>query len=74
MSMKIILSEDIVQAAQEASMSTERSIAGQLEHWITIGRVVEANLDLTYEFIKQILIARSEAHTGKLEFYTINLD
>ena len=72
--MKITLSEKIVQAAQDASENTKRSIAGQLEHWIAIGRVVEANPDLTYEFIKKILIARQEAHAGQLEPYAINLD
>ncbi len=72
--MKITLSEKIVQAAQAASENTKRSVAEQLEHWIAIGQEVEANSDLTYEFIKKILIARQEAQAGQLEPYTISLD
>jgi hypothetical protein len=36
-----------------------------LEHWVRIGRIVEENPDLTYEFIKNILIAQQEAQADK---------
>lgn len=44
-----------------------RSLAGQIEHWAKIGKLVEENPDLSYELIKNILIAQREAEAGKLK-------
>ncbi len=63
------LSKDIVSEAKIMSKALNRSLAGQIEHWAKIGRLAEENPDLTYEFIKNILIAQQEALAGKLETY-----
>jgi len=63
------LSEEIVSDAKIISRALNRSIAGQIEHWAKIGRLAEENPDLTYEFIKNILIAQEEAKANKLEPY-----
>ena len=63
------LSEDIVTEAKIISKALNRSLAGQIEHWAKIGRLAEENPDLTYEFIKNILISQQEARAGKLEPY-----
>lgn len=63
------LSKDIVSEAKIMSKALNRSLAGQIEHWAKIGRLAEENPDLTYEFIKKILIAQQEAFAGKLEEY-----
>jgi hypothetical protein len=63
------LSKDIISEAKIISKALNRSLAGQIEHWAKIGRLAEENPDLTYEFIKNILIAQQEAIAGKLEAY-----
>jgi hypothetical protein len=66
------LSEDIVSDAKIMSKALNRSIAGQIEHWAKIGRLAEENPDLTYEFIKNILIAKQEADAEKFEAYVFD--
>ena len=63
------LSEHIISEAKITSKALNRSLAGQIEHWVKIGRLAEENPDLTYEFIKNILIAQQEALVGKLAAY-----
>ncbi|MBY0109582.1 MAG: ParD-like family protein [Candidatus Babeliaceae bacterium] len=63
------LSKEVVSQAKIMSKALNRSLAGQIEHWAKIGRLAEENPDLTYEFIKNILIAQQEAAAGKLEAY-----
>jgi hypothetical protein len=63
------LSNDIVSEARIISKALNRSLAGQIEHWTKIGRLAEENPDLTYEFIKNILIAQQEVAADKLEAY-----
>ena len=69
MASAVKLSDTIVSEAKIMSKAVNRSVAGQIEHWAKIGRIAEENPDLTYEFIKNILIAQQEAHSGKLEPY-----
>jgi len=69
MAVAVKLSEDIVSDAKIMSKALNRSIAGQIEHWTKIGRLAEENPDLTYEFIKNILIAQQEIEAEKFEAY-----
>ena len=69
MATAVKLSEEIVSEAKIISRALNRSLAGQIEHWAKIGKIVEENPDLTYEFIKGILIAQEEAEAGKLKPY-----
>lgn len=66
------LSESIISEAKIISKALNRSVAGQIEHWAKIGRLAEENPDLTYEFIKNLLIAQQEAKFGKLENYSFD--
>lgn len=70
MSSAVKLSDHIVTNARVTSKAMNRSVAGQIEHWAKIGKIAEENLDLTYEFIKQLLIAKQEAAAGLLKPYT----
>jgi hypothetical protein len=63
------LSKDIVSEARIIAKALNRSLAGQIEYWTRIGRLAEENPDLTYEFIKNILIALQEVAADKLEPY-----
>ncbi len=63
------LSYEIVADARIVSKALSRSIAGQIEHWAKIGKVAEENPDLSYEYIKKLLIAQEEARSAQLEPY-----
>lgn len=69
MTKAIKLSENIISEATVVSKALNRSVEGQIEHWIKIGKIAEENPDLNYEFIKNILIAQEEAKSEKLETY-----
>lgn len=69
MSMAVKLSDFIVSEAQIRSKALHRSVAGQIEYWAKIGKIAEENPDLTFECIKDLLIAQQEAQAGKLEAY-----
>jgi hypothetical protein len=72
MPMAVKLSDRIVSDAQVISKAFNRSVAGQIEYWAKIGKIAEENPDLTYEFIKNILIAQQEVKAGKLETYSLS--
>jgi hypothetical protein len=63
------LSEQIISDARIMSHALNRSVAGQIEHWAKIGKIAEENPDLTYEMIKNILIAREEVKAAHLSTY-----
>ncbi len=69
MATAVKLSENIVSEAKVMSKAFSRSLAGQIEHWARIGKIAEANPDLTYEFIKDILIAQQEVLAGDVTPY-----
>ncbi len=69
MATAVKLSEHIVSDARYVSRALNRSIAGQIEHWARIGKIAEENPDLTYELIKEILIAQEELLAGDLTEY-----
>lgn len=69
MATAVKLSENIISEAKIISKALNRSLAGQIEHWARIGKIAEENPDLSYEFIKNILIAEEEAEAGKLKPY-----
>ena len=72
MAKTVKLSDSIFSEAKIISKVLNRSVAGQIEYWAKIGRIVEENPDLTYEFIKKILIAQEEAEAGKVSNYSFS--
>ena len=72
MAIAVELSEIIVSDATIISKVFNRSVAGQIEYWAKIGRIAEENPDLTYDFIKNILIANEESQAGKLGEYSFD--
>ncbi len=68
------LSKSIVAEARLMSKVLNRSIAGQIEHWAKIGRIAEENPDLTFEFIKSILIGIEEIESEKVEPYVFGVN
>ena len=69
MATTVKLSDEIISKARITSKALNRSLAGQIEYWARVGKLVEENPDLTYEFIKDILIAEKEVEAGKVEPY-----
>jgi hypothetical protein len=70
MSAVIKLSEQLINDAKRSANFYHRSIPKQIEYWSQIGKIVEENPDLTYNFIKDILLAKSEVEAGEVEAYT----
>jgi hypothetical protein len=60
MAKAVRVSDDLVMAARKFSRVENRSITGQIEHWVKIGKCAEENPDLTYELIKEILLGIEE--------------
>lgn len=71
MATAVKLSDSIITDAKIMSKTLNRSIAEQIEHWAKTGRIAEENPDLTYEFIKNILIAQQEIEAGQTEPYSL---
>ena len=60
MAKTIELSDEIVNDARHHGEVNCRSAPWQIEHWVSIGRIVEENPDLPYRFIKDILLSKAE--------------
>jgi hypothetical protein len=58
------LSDTLVKQAKAVGEVMSRSGAGQIEHWARIGKTAEENPDLSYEFIKDSLLAKAEIDNG----------
>lgn len=69
MASSVKLSDKLVSEARIMSKALSRSLAGQIEHWARLGKIGEENPDLTYEFIRDILISMEEVEAGKVEPY-----
>ena len=71
MSTSVKISDNIFNEAKTVSRALKRSIAGQIEYWAKLGKLSEENPEYNYEFIKDILIAKEEADSGKLEAFSL---
>ncbi len=65
----IRVSSEIIQQAQTYGKVFNRSAPKQIEYWSRIGKLAEENPDLTYEDIKNLLLALEEKHLGHVEEY-----
>ena len=69
MATSVRLDDDFVGDAQVYAKASKRSVPKQIEHWAEIGRIVEDNPDLPYDFIKQAILATAEINAGKVTEY-----
>lgn len=69
MSTTIKLSETLVTDAKKYGSVYSRSVPKQIEYWSRIGKIAEENPDLTYNIIKDILVAQKEAEDGDVTPY-----
>jgi hypothetical protein len=69
MPQSVKLSDELIKQARQYGDVYHRSTAKQIEYWSTIGKVSEENLDLLYNFIKDILVAQHEVLSGDVMPY-----
>jgi hypothetical protein len=58
------ISDELVAQARIKSKIFKRSIAGQIEYWAQIGKVVEENPDLPLPFIQDVLLGKEQIRAG----------
>jgi hypothetical protein len=69
MATSVRLDDDFVESVKIHSAAAHRTVPKQIEHWSKIGQMVEDNPDLSYEFIREALIAREAVVSGKATKY-----
>ncbi len=69
-SMSVRVGEQFYNDARIISEVQTRSIGQQVEHWGKIGKIAEANPDLSYAAIKSILMGMQQSKAGELQEYT----
>ena len=65
----IRLDQELIEKATIMAKALHRTTPKQIEHWATIGEMMEDNPDLPYEFVRQAIISKAEKEAGKLESY-----
>ncbi len=60
MSMPVRIDDELYEQAKIASKGECRTISGQLEFWAKLGKAALDNPDLPIEFVRELLIARTE--------------
>lgn len=68
-SASIRLDASLVAKANIMAKALNRTAPKQIEHWARIGEIMEENPDLSYEFVKQALIAQAEKEAKTFEPY-----
>ena len=63
------IDKELADKASIMAKALNRTTPKQIEHWAKIGEMMEDNPDLSYEFVKQAIIAKAEKEMGKLEEY-----
>lgn len=65
----IRLNQELIEKATIVAKASNRSTSKQIEHWAKIGKIMEDNPDLPYEFVKQTIAAKAEIEARKFETY-----
>ncbi len=68
----IKLPDELIDEAKRYGEAFSRSVPKQIEYWSRIGRIAEDNPDLSYSFIKEILLGKNEAAAEKLTPYVFD--
>ena len=63
MSVTIRINDAIYDEASKTAQAECRTIANQIEYWAKIGKAALDNPDLPIDFIKDILISKSQSRT-----------
>ncbi len=68
------ISDELIAQARIKSKVFKRSIAGQIEYWAQIGKIVEENPDLPLPFIQDILLGKEQIKAGQGTPYVFGED
>ncbi|HAX91816.1 MAG TPA: hypothetical protein DCY07_06375 [Rhodospirillaceae bacterium] len=69
MAIAIKISDELVSEARRYAEVYSRSVPKQIEYWSRIGKIAEENPDLSFDFIKDIMIAQQEAREDDVTPY-----
>ncbi len=69
MATTVKLPDKLVNEARRFGSIYSRSTPKQIEYWMHIGKIAEENPDLSYHFIKDILLAQAEAKDEEVTPY-----
>lgn len=58
MAAAVKLTDEIVASARQEAQLMKRSLAGQIEHWASIGRAIERSAEFSYERLRAALAAQ----------------
>jgi hypothetical protein len=58
------ISDELIAQARIKSKIFKRSIAGQIEYWAQIGKIIEENPDLPLPFIQDVLLGKEQIRAG----------
>ena len=69
MATSVRLDDEFVREAKVYGDANHRSVPKQIEFWAQIGRIAEDNPELSYDFIREALIATAEMNAGEVQTY-----
>jgi len=69
MATSIRLDDDFVTHAKVHAEAENRSVPKQIEYWAKIGQIMIENPDLSYEFVRESLLATEEVKQGLTKPY-----
>lgn len=61
---KISLSHQLLSEARDHSYDSQRSIQKQIEYWARLGQIAEEHPDLSFRFVRDILISMEQYGNG----------
>ncbi len=70
----IKLPDTLIDEAKRYAQIFSRSIPKQIEHRAKIGKIAEENPDLSYDFIKELLLGLEDARQGNVSEYVFDED
>ena len=65
----IRLDQELIAKATIKAKALSRTTSKQIEHQAKVGAIMEENPELSYEFVKQAIMAKAEKEIGQLESY-----
>ena len=78
MSVNVKVSEEIVALAREQSKIFHRTIGGQIDYWVSVGRLAETHPGLTFDHLQKLMKANQlgQAFKNKKKglFQAVSLD
>lgn len=69
MATSVRLDDEFVTEARVHAEAESRSLPKQIEYWAKIGQIMFDNPDLSYEFVRESLLATEEVKQGLVKPY-----